>query len=65
MTSKIIGLANQKAPYISPNGNWFEWNEDLLKFEDSGIRARGNNAVSPSVAFRLEPNGDLYVTIIP
>lgn len=34
------------SPYIGENGNWFEYDDELGKAVDTGIKARGDNGKS-------------------
>lgn len=38
-----LSLIDMSRPYIGENGHWYEWDNDLKKFVDSGVLAKGTS----------------------
>lgn len=41
-TPNRIGIDGH-SPYVGDNNNWWEWNNETLAFEDTGINAEGED----------------------
>lgn len=55
------GASDGHSPYIGENGNWWQWNETVGDFVDTGVRAKGVDGMPGQVPIQKEwKEGDTH-----